>query len=153
MSGGAIEEIGKICGSGKPYDDITQEVCTALRNSVAHYNWVGVYMVEDEKHLILKGWDGPAATEHVRIPVGKGVCGAAAQEGRTIIVDDVREDPRYLTCFLNTRAEIVVPIFVDGKVIGEIDIDSDVTSAFGETDQVMLEWVASKLGDAWQEKN
>ena len=74
--------------------------------------------------------EGPAATEHARIPIGQGICGAAAASGRTEIVDDVNADDRYLACFPSTRSEIVVPIAYEGRVVGEIDIDSDRPAAF-----------------------
>jgi GAF domain-containing protein len=82
----------------------------------------------------------------VRIPVGQGVCGAAAASGSTEIVDDVNADPRYLACFASTRSEIVVPIFHDGRVVGEIDIDSDRPAAFGEDDRAALERIALQIG-------
>jgi GAF domain-containing protein len=85
------------------------------------------------------------ATEHVRIPVGQGICGAAAASGRTEIVDDVDADPRYLACFPSTRSEIVVPISFEGRVVGEIDIDSDERAAFGEGDREFLERVAALI--------
>jgi putative methionine-R-sulfoxide reductase with GAF domain len=79
-----------------------------LNTSVPSYSWVGIYLVEG-KDLVLDAWSGPAATEHTRIPIGKGVCGFAAKAGRTEIVSDVSKDPRYLQCFLSTKSEIVVP--------------------------------------------
>jgi GAF domain-containing protein len=78
----------------------------------------------------------------VRIPIGQGICGAAAASGRTEVVDDVELDPRYLVCFPSTRSEIVVPISYEGRVVGEIDIDSDRPAAFGEEDRAFLERVA-----------
>jgi L-methionine (R)-S-oxide reductase len=92
---------------------------------------------------VLGPWRGPQATEHVRIPVGQGVCGAAAASGVTEIVDDVNADPRYLACFPSTRSEIVVPIAREGRVLGEIDIDSDRPAAFTDDDRVLLERVAA----------
>ena len=83
---------------------------------------------------------------HTRIPLGRGICGAAAAEQITIIVDDVNHDPRYLACSLETRSEIVVPIMHRGTVLGEIDIDSHQYAAFGERDRDLLEQVASQLG-------
>jgi L-methionine (R)-S-oxide reductase len=112
-----------------------------------HYSWVGIYLVEGDD-LVLGPWQGPEATEHVRIPVGQGVCGAAAASGQTEIVDDVNADPRYLSCFPSTRSEIVVPIAYDGRVVGEIDIDSDRPAAFTEEDRVFLERVAELLAPA-----
>src|SRR2546426_1102132 len=88
---------------------------------------------------------GPSATLHTRIPVGQGICGAAVTEKATIVVPDVNDDPRYLQCFINTRAEIVVPILRDGAAIAEIDIDSDQANSFTPTDKDFLEWVATEL--------
>ena len=115
-----------------------------LTSRFDHYSWVGIYVVEGVD-LVLAAWQGAAATEHVRIPVGQGICGAAAATGRTEIVDDVNEDNRYLACFTSTRSEIVVPIVRGGVVLGEIDIDSDEHAAFAMDDQVFLEQVALEL--------
>jgi GAF domain-containing protein len=135
-----LETIERIAERGG--DDVVQQVVDALRDEVEHYSWVGIYLVEGDD-LVLGPWNGPQATEHVRIPVGQGVCGAAAASGVTEIVDDVNADPRYLACFPSTRSEIVVPIARDGRVVGEIDIDSDRPAAFGEDDRVLLERVAA----------
>ena len=113
-----------------------------LAEGFEHYSWVGIYLVEGDD-LVLGPWQGPEATEHTRIPVDQGVCGAAAASGQTEIVDDVNADPRYLACFPSTRSEIVVPIAQNGRVVGEIDIDSDRPAAFGEDDRVLLERVAA----------
>jgi GAF domain-containing protein len=121
-----------------------QEVVDLLHDGVEHYSWVGIYLVEGDD-LVLGPWKGPEATEHVRIPVGQGVCGAAAATGQTEMVDDVNADPRYLACFPSTRSEIVVPIARDGRVIGEIDIDSDSPAAFGDADREFLERVAESV--------
>ena len=99
--------------------------------------------------LVMDSWAGPAATEHTRIPIGKGVCGFAAKAGRTEIVSDVSKDSRYLECFASTKAEIVVPIVMDGKVVGEVDIDSDQLDAFSSLDREFLEAVAAKLAAKW----
>lgn len=95
--------------------------------------------------LVLGPWTGPAATEHVRIPVGTGVCGAAAASGRTEVVDDVNADPRYLACFLNTRSELVVPIVRGRRVYGEIDVDSDRAAAFSPADAAAVEGLCAVL--------
>jgi GAF domain-containing protein len=122
-------------------EDVLQRIVDVLHDEVEHYSWVGIYLVEGDD-LVLGPWRGPQATEHVRIPVGQGVCGAAAASGETEIVDDVNADPRYLACFPSTRSEIVVPISHEGRVVGEIDIDSDRPAAFGEDDRELLERVA-----------
>jgi GAF domain-containing protein len=114
---------------------------------VEHYSWVGIYLIDGDE-LVLGPWRGPQATEHTRIPIGEGVCGAAAASGVTEIVDDVNADPRYLACFPSTRSEIVVPIAHDGRVVGEIDIDSDRPAAFDDDDRAALERVAARISAA-----
>ena len=123
-------------------------VVKLLNLSVPSYNWVGIYVVQG-KDLVLDAWSGPAATEHTRIPIGKGVCGYAAKTGRTEIVSDVSKDPRYLQCFISTKSEIVVPVVGQGGVLGEIDIDSDQLDAFSTIDREFLEAVARKSSDHW----
>ncbi len=121
-----------------------QRVVDVLHARFPHYDWVGLYWV-DGADLVLGPWIGPEATEHTRIPIGTGVCGAAAASGQTEIVPDVNADARYLACFASTQSEIVVPIFDGGAVIGEIDIDGSDLDAFTETDARFLEEVAALL--------
>ena len=123
------------------------EVCRFLRASFGHYSWVGVYRL-DGRELVLEAYDGDEATEHTRIPIERGICGRAARDGVTVLVEDVRSSPEYLACFLSTRSEAVVPIRSDGVVVGEIDIDSDRLSAFDASDRRFLEDVAARLGAA-----
>jgi L-methionine (R)-S-oxide reductase len=125
-----------------------REAIVRLLNSVPSYTWVGIYAVEG-KDLVLDAWSGPAATEHTRIPIGKGVCGFAAKAGKTEIVSDVSKDPRYLQCFLSTKSEIVVPVFSGSSVVGEIDIDGDQLDAFSSLDREFLEAVARKAASNW----
>jgi L-methionine (R)-S-oxide reductase len=138
---GALEAIERISNRGGDAEEVLQAVLDVLHDRIDHYSWIGIYLVDGDD-LVLGPWNGPEATEHVRIPVGQGVCGAAAASGQTEIVDDVNADPRYLACFPSTRSEIVVPIAYEGTVVGEIDIDSDRPAAFGEDDRVFLERVA-----------
>jgi GAF domain-containing protein len=119
-----------------------QRVVDLLRQRFEHYDWVGIYWV-DGFDLVLGPWSGPEATDHTRIPIGTGVCGAAAASGETEIVPDVHADPRYLACFASTRSEIVVPIFEGSEVVGEIDIDGSDLDAFDDTDARFLEEVAA----------
>ena len=123
--------------------ELLAETVALLQRARPHYTWVGVYLLEGEE-LVLGPFVGKP-TPHTRIPLNKGICGAAASSGKTLIVDDVRADPRYLACSLETRSEIVVPILRAGRVLGEIDIDSDTPAAFTEEDQRLLEAVAEIL--------
>ncbi|MCX6670767.1 MAG: GAF domain-containing protein [Euryarchaeota archaeon] len=123
---------------------ILQDVVDVLYESFEKYSWVGIYLVEGDV-LVLGPWKGKQATEHTKISVGKGVCGSAARSGKTEVVNDVSKDNRYLSCFRSTRSEIVVPITRNSRVIGEIDIDSDVPAAFNKTDKKFLEKIADML--------
>jgi L-methionine (R)-S-oxide reductase len=137
----ALEALRRILDRGGDADDVLRQVVGALQERFEDYSWVGIYLVEGDE-LVLGPWQGPKATEHVRIPVGQGICGAAAATGDTEVVDDVNADPRYLACFPSTRSEIVVPISYEGGVVGEIDIDSDRPAAFDTDDREFLESVA-----------
>ncbi|HEX6323589.1 MAG TPA: GAF domain-containing protein [Vicinamibacterales bacterium] len=107
------------------------------------YSWVGIYLL-DGNELVLGPYLGKPSP-HTRIPLGRGICGAAASEKQTIIVDDVNADARYLACSVDTKSEIVAPIMIDNVVLGEIDIDSDKLAAFGDEDRVLVEAVAAML--------
>jgi L-methionine (R)-S-oxide reductase len=116
-----------------------------LKSRVPDYTWVGIYQLFSNE-LVLGPFRGKPSP-HTRIPVGRGICGAAAAEKTTIIVDDVNTDSRYLACSQDTRSEIVVPIMRGDDVLGEIDIDSDSAAAFGPGDQRMLEAIAAILAE------
>lgn len=120
-------------------------VVERLKAELPSYAWVGIYLVEGDE-LVLGPYLGKPSP-HTRIPLGRGICGAAATEKATIVVDDVSTDPRYLACSLETRSEIVVPIMGGDTVFGEIDIDSDRPAAFGPADRALLEAVAQALAD------
>jgi L-methionine (R)-S-oxide reductase len=138
---GALEAVDRILNRESEADEVLRQTVEVLHDRFDHYSWVGIYLVEGDD-LVLGPWKGPAATEHVRIPVGAGICGAAAASGQTEIVEDVDADERYLACFPSTRSEIVVPIVYEGRVVGEVDIDSDRRAAFGAKDRAFLERVA-----------
>jgi putative methionine-R-sulfoxide reductase with GAF domain len=140
----ALEALEEILGKETEADQVLRQTVELLHDRFDHYSWVGIYLVEGDD-LVLGPWKGPEATEHVRIPVGEGICGAAAASGVTEIVDDVNADNRYLACFPSTRSEIVVPIGYRGRVVGEIDIDSDRPAAFGQDDRSFLERVAELI--------
>jgi L-methionine (R)-S-oxide reductase len=95
--------------------------------------------------LVLGAFEG-AMTPHTRIPLNQGICGAAASSGQTVVVDDVNKDPRYLACSLETKSEIVVPVFVRGKIVGELDIDSHFPAAFTPEHQALVQYCAQVVG-------
>lgn len=138
----AENEIKKIISKGKGL----QSVVDFLYEEFDSYSWVGIYIIKGND-LVLGPWRGKQATEHVKIPMGKGICGSAAVSGKTEIVPDVNADKRYLSCFVSTKSEIVVPIKKGKKVLGEIDIDSDKKDAFSEEDKVFLEKIVDMLSE------
>jgi L-methionine (R)-S-oxide reductase len=128
-------------------EELQTGIVEAIPQRLSHYNWTGFYMLDpnDPEMLVLGSFAG-APTPHVRIPVTQGICGAAVASGKTVIVDDVGSDPRYLSCSIETKSEIVVPIYAQGKVVGEIDIDSHDPAAFTDADRLFLEEVVRIVG-------
>ena len=138
----AADVIRAIDGAGDGTTAMTQAVAV-LKDRLPHYAWVGIYLLDGDE-LVLGPYLGKPSP-HTRIPLNRGICGAAASEKATIIVDDVSSDPRYLACSLETKSEIVVPIMRGDTVLGEIDIDSDRPAAFGAEDRALLEEIAAAL--------
>jgi len=129
-------------------DELMQKMVKLLHQRMLKYNWVGFYMLEPGAQppvLVLGAFEG-AMTPHTRIPLNQGICGAAASSGQTVVVDDVRKDPRYLACSLETKSEIVVPVFVHGEVVGELDIDSHFPAAFTPEHQELVKHCAALVG-------
>jgi len=145
-----IRELAAIAPS---LDALEKAIVEAIAKELSHYNWAGFYMLDpgDPKTLVLGAFVGEP-TPHVRIPVSEGICGAAVASGVTVIVDDVNADPRYLSCSIRTKSEIVVPIRAYGKVEGEIDIDSHTSAAFTGADRSFLEEAARIVG-TWVEQH
>ena len=143
-----IDQLDRAAGS---VEDFMWELVKLLHDRMLKYNWVGFYMLEEKtsppqpQMLVLGAFQG-AMTPHTRIPLNQGICGAAASTGKTVVVDDVNLDPRYLACSTETKSEIVVPVFVRGKVVGELDIDSHFPAAFSSQDRDLVEYCASLVG-------
>ena len=116
-----------------------QQVCILLNEKIAYYDWVGFYFaVPEERVLHLGPYSGPE-TDHTVIPFGKGICGQVAVSNETFLVEDVTAQDNYIACSITVKSEIVVPLFVDGVNIGQIDIDSNTINAFTAEDQSFLE--------------
>jgi len=142
-------ELVQLAAAAKSAHQLMSEMVKLLHTRMLKYNWVGFYMLEtapgQPPMLVLGPFEG-AMTPHTRIPLHQGICGAAASSGRTVIVDDVSKDPRYLACSTETKSEIVVPVFVRGKVVGELDIDSHFPAAFKDDDRELVEYGAALVG-------
>jgi len=147
----ARDRILAALGSENDANAAMQLVVSELARLIPHYDWVGIYMLVGDT-LVLGPYRGEPSP-HARIPIGEGICGAAASAKKTIIVPDVNADPRYLACSIKTKSELVVPI-MDGPVcLGEIDIDSFTPDAFSELDQGLVEQIAAVLAqklDRWK---
>ena len=139
-----LAEIDRLVSSGLSRDETLLRVCQLLESSVAYYDWVGFYLVEGEKELVLGPFAGEP-TEHVRIAFGIGICGQAAKRKETFLIQDVSCETNYLSCSPKVKAEIVVPIFKDGRVVGELDIDSHQLSPFSDEDRDFLEQICRRL--------
>jgi len=145
---GLLNEIREVLRAEGGRDEKLTRVCELLNEWVEHYNWVGFYLVdpENERELVLGPFVGEP-TEHLRIPFGSGICGQAAELERTFVVQDVAEEENYLACSLKVKAEIVVPIFKNGRIAGELDIDSHEKGPFTEMDREFLEKVAGMVAE------
>lgn len=141
--GTGLERLRDAIASAPDRDEALRVAVRLLAAGHPHFTWTGIYLLEGDT-LVLHNQVG-APTPHERIPLGKGICGLAAREDRTVVVADVTRDPRFLACSLSTRSEIVVPIRREGMVRGEIDVDSDTPDAFGDGDRRLLEAVALEV--------
>jgi L-methionine (R)-S-oxide reductase len=140
-----ITELAQIIPNAQEF---MRTMVKVLHERMLKYNWVGFYMLEPGANppmLLLDAFEG-AMTPHTRIPLNQGICGAAASSGQTVVVDDVGKDPRYLACSLETKSEIVVPVFVHGKVAGELDVDSHFAAAFTSEHQDLVQHCAKLVG-------
>ena len=148
--GEIVDDLDRLTRASGSVEDLMWEIVKLLHDRLLKYNWVGFYMIEKSvpgraRMLALGPFQG-AMTPHTRIPLNQGICGAAASTGKTVIVDDVSKDQRYLACSTETKSEIVVPVFVNGKVVGELDIDSHFQAAFGDEDRELVEYCAALVG-------
>ncbi|MGD0599861.1 MAG: GAF domain-containing protein [Terriglobales bacterium] len=144
----------RLSSEARSADQLMENISLLLNKKMLKYNWVGFYMLEagaSPPALVLGRYQG-AMTVHTRIGLNEGICGAAASSGKTVVVDDVKKDPRYLACSIETKSEIVVPIFVHGKVAGELDIDSHFLAAFGDEDRELVEYCAQLVGKRLERK-
>ena len=122
-----------------------EKICHLLDQEVPYYNWTGFYFKNGDKDELVLGPYVGAATDHTVIPFGKGICGQVALSNETFVVPDVMEQSNYLSCSIDTKSEIVVPIIKDGKNIGQIDIDSHQINPFTDTDKELLEWLCNEV--------
>lgn len=131
----------------KAVDERLLGICQLLESNVPYYNWVGFYFKNGDKDELKLGPYVGAPTDHTIIPFGKGICGQVAVSNKNFVVPDVAAQDNYIACSITVKAEIVVPIFVNGENIGQIDIDSNTLDPFTEADERFLEFVCGKVAE------
>lgn len=131
--------------NNKTIDERLLELCELLKAKVPYYNWVGFYFRNGDKEELKLGPYAGEPTDHIIIPFGKGICGQVAVSNQNFVVPDVKAQDNYIACSIHVKAEIVVPLFVNGENIGQIDIDSNTADPFSPEDERFLEWVNEKV--------
>lgn len=132
-------------------DDKLLQICHLLKDNIDYYDWVGFYFRNGEKEELLLGPYAGEPTDHTVIPFGKGICGQVAVSNQNFVVPDVTAQDNYIACSMTVKSEIVVPLFVNGKNIGQIDIDSELLDAFTETDERFLESVNMEVAKLFKD--
>ncbi|WP_159021707.1 GAF domain-containing protein [Formosa sp. L2A11] len=134
-----------LSNSDKTLDERLLSVCQLLDQEVSYYNWVGFYFKNGDKNELKLGPYVGEPTDHTIIPFGKGICGQVAVSNENFIVPDVAAQDNYIACSITVKAEIVVPLFVNGENVGQIDIDSNTPDPFTEEDERFLEYVCEQV--------
>ncbi|MEH6511773.1 GAF domain-containing protein [Maribacter arcticus] len=133
--------VSSIIDSNKTADTKMQEICELLKAEIPHYDWVGFYFKNGDKRELKLGPYAGTPTDHTIIPFGKGICGQVAESNQNFVVPDVQAQDNYIACSITVKAEIVVPLFINGENIGQIDIDSNTPDPFTKADETFLEFV------------
>lgn len=137
--------VSSIIDSNATTNTKLQEICSFLKKEVPHYDWVGFYFKNGDKRELKLGPYAGELTDHTIIPFGKGICGQVAESNKNFVVPDVKAQDNYIACSITVKSEIVVPLFVNGENIGQIDIDSNTVDPFSPSDERFLEFVNSEV--------
>ena len=138
-------EITVLIENSKEVNQTLTSICDTLKSKIPHYDWVGFYFKNDKKRELVLGPYAGKPTDHSTIPFGKGICGQVAVNNKNFVVPDVQTQDNYIACSLEVKSEIVIPIFVKGENIGQIDIDSNTLNPFSKADETFLEFVCAKV--------
>ena len=134
-----------ITNSSLSKDEKLLDICKLLETNIEYYNWVGFYFKNGDKNELKLGPYVGAPTDHTIIPFGKGISGQVAVSNKNFVVPDVSAQDNYIACSITVKAEIVIPIFINGENIGQIDIDSNTPDPFTEADERFLEFVCEQV--------
>lgn len=138
-------EITVLIENSKEVNQTLTSICDALKSKIPHYDWVGFYFKNDKKRELVLGPYAGKPTDHSTIPFGKGICGQVAVSNKNFVVPDVQAQNNYIACSLEVKSEIVIPIFVKGENIGQIDVDSNTLNPFSKADETFLEFICAKV--------
>ncbi|GGE99975.1 GAF domain-containing protein [Chishuiella changwenlii] len=141
------KRVDVIIDSAISSEEKLQKICQLLSDEISYYNWVGFYFKNGDKNELKLGPYVGAETDHIIIPYGKGICGQVAESNETFVVPDVYAQDNYLACSIETKAEIVVPIFKDGENVGQIDIDSHTIDPFTKDDINLLDYICERVSE------
>ena len=141
-----LKEIGLILDGPEKITPKMQAICQLLKDRVPYYDWVGFYLGDESTRMLELGPFVGEPTEHVKIPFGRGICGQAAEREEPFLIQDVSQELNYLSCSVLVKAEIVVPVFKDGYIAGELDIDSHTSGPFSDEDRMFLEKICACVG-------
>jgi L-methionine (R)-S-oxide reductase len=139
------ERVGLVIDSDLRRDEKLKAICKLLKNHVSYYSFVGFYIVDKSQNWLMLGPFEGKPTEHIKIPFGVGICGQAAMQKKTFVVQNVAEESNYLSCNADVKAEIVIPIFKENEIVGELDIDSTTISPFTNDEKIFLENISKKV--------
>lgn len=139
--------IENITNSNNNTSDRLQSICDFLKEEIIYYDWVGFYFKNGDKQELKLAEFAGEPTEHTIIPFGKGICGQVAVSNQNFVVQNVAEQDNYISCGWKVKSEIVIPIFVSGENIGQIDIDSHTVNPFTKQDEELLEYVCAKVAE------
>lgn len=139
------DSITAIVESNQTNSEKRQAICDYLKQEIDYYHWVGFYFKNGDKAELKLAEFAGEPTEHIIIPFGKGICGQVAISNKNFVVPDVSAQDNYISCGFKVKSEIVIPIFVNGENIGQIDIDSHIINPFSEADELFLEFVCEKV--------
>ena len=138
-------DITVLIENSKEVNQTLTSICDALKSKIPHYDWVGFYFKNHKKRELVLGPYAGKPTDHSTIPFGKGICGQVAVNNKNFVVPDVQAQDNYIACSLEVKSEIVIPIFVKGENIGQIDIDSNTLNPFSKADETFLEFICAKV--------
>ena len=140
-----LREFESLFSNGRERQDILLNTCKLLKEKISHYDWVGFYILDQESRQLILGPYVGKPTDHTNIPVGRGVCGQVAETGKIKIVQDVTREDNYLSCNIDVKSEVVVPVLKNGGFVAQIDIDSHSPSPFSKADEDFLNAICKKI--------